>query len=102
MTTRPELIDFDGSHIPGLAALGLFVVMALVFVTAQFGQPAGFPDGSIVGNIGSALIGVQDVVPSEGNIPTEGFLVAFILIAIALDAALDGALMLAKREGGDE
>jgi NADH-quinone oxidoreductase subunit J len=38
-----------------------------------------------------------DAVP-EG---TEGFLVAFIVIALVLDAALDGAVMLARREEGE-
>jgi NADH-quinone oxidoreductase subunit J len=97
MTTRPRPIDLDRSSIPGLAAFALFVVMATVFVTAEFGAFEGFPAGeSIVAGIGNALIGL------ESTIPTEGFLVAFVVIAIVLDAALDGAIMLAKREGGDE
>jgi len=97
MTTRPRPIDFDRSLLPGLAAVALFVVMATVFVTANFDVAAGFPAGeSIVAGIGNALIGIESAVP------TEGFLVAFILIAIALDAALDGALMLAKREEGED
>jgi NADH-quinone oxidoreductase subunit J len=97
MTTRPRPIDIDRSTVPGLAAFALFVVMAAVFITAEFEAAEGFPGGeSIVGSIGSALIGI------EAAIPTEGFLVAFVLIAIVLDAALDGALMLAKRDGGDE
>jgi len=71
--------------------------MATVFVTANFDVAAGFPAGeSIVAGIGNALIGIESAVP------TEGFLVAFVLIAIALDAALDGALMLAKREEGED
>ncbi|MFC7134609.1 MULTISPECIES: hypothetical protein [Salinibaculum] len=98
MTTRPRPIDFDRSTIPGLAAFALFVVMATVFVTAEFGVAEGFPAGeSIVAGIGNALLGITDA----GLVP-ESFLVALILIAIALDAALDGALLLAKREGGDE
>lgn len=98
MTTRPRPIDIDGATIPGLAAFALFVVLATVFVTADFGAAAGFPaDASIVGGIGNALIGLT----SEGLVP-EGFLVALILMAIVLDAALDGALMLAKRDGGEE
>jgi NADH-quinone oxidoreductase subunit J len=98
MTTRPRPIDLDRSTIPGLAALALFVVMATVFVTAEFGQVAGFPaDESVVAGIGNALIGV-----TTGEFVPEGFLVALILIAVVLDAALDGALMLAKREEGEE
>ncbi len=98
MTTKPEPIDFDQSTVPGLAAVALFVVMAAVFVTADFGNPAGFPgDASIVAGIGNALLGI-----TNGGLVPESFLVAFILIAIALDAALDGALLLAKRDGGDE
>jgi len=108
MTTRPRPIDIDRSTIPGLAAFALFVVMATVFVTAEvmatvfvtaeFGAPAGFPEGeSVVGGIGTALIGV-----TSGEFVPEGFLVALILMAIVLDAALDGALMLAKRDGGED
>jgi NADH-quinone oxidoreductase subunit J len=98
MTTRPRPISFDRSVVPGLAAVALFVVMAAVFVSAEFGSAAGFPgDTSIVAGIGNALLGV-----TSGEFAPEGFLVALILIAVVLDAALDGALMLAKREGGEE
>lgn len=98
MTTRPRSIDIDRSAIPGLAAFALFVVMATVFVTAEFGTPVGFSgSGSIVAAIGNALIGIT----TEGLVP-EGFLVALIVIAVVLDAALDGAIMLARRDGGDE
>lgn len=98
MTTRPRPIDLDRSTIPGLAAFALFVVMAAVFVTAEFGTPTGFAgQGSIIAGIGNALLGIT----SNGFVP-EGFLVALILIAIVLDAALDGTIMLARREGGDE
>jgi NADH-quinone oxidoreductase subunit J len=33
-----------------------------------------------------------------GDIGGEGFLVSFIAIAVVLDAALDGAILLAKKE----
>jgi len=98
MTTRPRPIDIDRSIVPGLAAFVLFAVMALVYVTADFGAAAGFPDGeSVVAGIGTALLGLT----TERFVP-EGFLVALILMAVVLDAALDGALMLAKREEGEE
>ena len=65
-------------------------------MTADFSaviQSFGFPaDQSVVGGIGRALIGIG------GGIETESFVVALIVIAIALDAALDGALMLARRD----
>jgi NADH-quinone oxidoreductase subunit J len=94
VTTRPKLRL--GSHLlPGLVAVALFVVFAAVFLTSSFEAPAGFPAGaSITATIGYALIDLQRL----GSVPTEGFLVAFIVIAIALDAALDGAVMLAKTE----
>ncbi len=98
MTTQPRSIDLDRSMIPGLAAVALFVVMAAVFVTAEFGTPIGFEgQGSLVAGIGNALVGIT----SEELVP-EGFLAALILIAVVLDAALDGTLMLARRDGGDE
>lgn len=92
MTTRPRLRL--GRHLlPGLIAIALFIVIAYVTVRADLGEPAGFPaDESITANIGFALFNIPT------TIPTEGFLVAFILIALVLDAALDGAVLLARRE----
>ena len=100
MTTGPELIDIDRSLLPGVLAVGLFGLFAAIILSAEFGSAAGFTAGgiSIVEDIGYALIGA----PEEASIGTEDFLVAFILIAILLDAALDGALMLAKRDDGGE
>jgi cell division GTPase FtsZ len=111
MTTRPRLIDFDRSLVPGLIAVGLFALMAAVFLTANGTEitesafdAVGFPDVSIVSGIGYALIGYAEAAGSEVLFEnTENFLVALVLIAVLLDAALDGALMLAKRDdGGDQ
>jgi len=94
--TKPEFRV--GSHLlPGLVAVALFAVMATVFLTAGFAAPAGFGDASVMEAIGYALLNI-DV---DNGIPVEGFLFAFILIAVALDAALDGAIMLARREEDD-
>ena len=106
-TVRPRLVGGDRRLLPGVLAVALFGIMVAVFLTADgtgpvewaFTDPAGFPDTSIVGGIGYALIGAAEY----GIEGTENFLVALILIAILLDAALDGALMLAKRDdGGDD
>ncbi len=93
MTTRPQLRI--GPHLlPGLIAIALFGVFVLAILRSSFGAPAGFPeDASIVANIGFALLDID-----AGGVPTEGFLVAFIAIALVLDAALDGAVMLAREE----
>jgi len=89
-----------GRHLlPGVIAIALFGVMASVFLTASIGDPAGFGDASVIESIGFSLLNIADV---EGTIPTEGFLAAFIVIALALDAALDGSIMLARRDEGDE
>jgi NADH-quinone oxidoreductase subunit J len=78
----------------GLLAFVLFGVLAAVFLTAEFGTPAGFSgEGSITASIGYAMFNLDG-----GAFPAEGFLVAFIVIAVVLDAALDAAVMLAKRE----
>jgi len=99
MTTRPSCIDFDRTLIPGLIAVGLFGLLSLAFLTEGFSEAAGFPDVSIVGGIGYAIIGA----PAEAGVAgTASFFVALILLAIVLDAALDGALMLAKRDEGGE
>jgi NADH-quinone oxidoreductase subunit J len=93
VTTKPELRV--GRHLlPGLAAVALFVVMATAVFRASFGAPQGFgPDAAITASIGYAMFDLD-----MGSVPGEGMLVAFIVIAVALDAALDGALLLAKRE----
>jgi NADH-quinone oxidoreductase subunit J len=93
VTTKPELRV--GSHLlPGLAAVALFVVMAAAVLRASFGAPQGFPpDGNVTASIGYAMFNLD-----MGAIPGEGFLVSFIVIALVLDATLDGSLLLAKRE----
>jgi NADH-quinone oxidoreductase subunit J len=93
MTTRPELRV--GSHLlPGLAAVALFGLLTFVFLTSSFPAPTGFPaDANITANIGYALFNIE-----AGGVPSEGFIVAFFTIAIVLDAALDGAVLLARRD----
>ena len=92
--TRPEL-ERDSNLVPGLAAVLLFVVMAVVFLRASFPQgPAGFPDGaSITASLGYAMFNVE---AAGGAVPAEGFLVAFEIVDIVLVAALVGAVMLAR------
>ncbi|MEM4780218.1 MAG: proton-conducting membrane transporter [Halalkalicoccus sp.] len=97
MPTKPELRV--GTHLaPGLAALALFCVFAFVFLTSSFPAPQGFPaDANITAGIGYALFNID-----AGGVPAEGFIVAFFAIAIVLDAALDGAVMLARKEEDEE
>lgn len=91
--TTPELNL--GSHLlRGVGAIALFGVFALIIIRSSFGDPAGFADGSITGSIGYAIIGLAD----RATHPVESFLVALIIIAVVLDAALDGAVMLARRD----
>lgn len=93
MTTRPQLRV--GRHLlPGAIAVGLFAVLVLIILAGTFDEPSGFEAGeSIIENIGFALLNID-----AGGIDAEGFLVAFIAIAIVLDAALSGAVMLAWRD----
>ncbi len=98
MTTRPRL-RLGGHLLPGLIAIGIFVVFATVILRASFGEPVGFPSGdSVTAQIGYALLGIE----TDGS-AVDNFLVAFIAIAVVLDAALSGAVMLASREddGGE-
>jgi len=109
--TRPRLIPVGRHLVPGLIAVGLFVTMALTFLTVgdtdpltwSFTEPGGFGDVSVVSGIGYALLGEPDGPGGAlASLNTESFLVALIVLAVVLDAALDGALMLADRdEGGD-
>jgi len=105
MTTKPRL-NTDGSLVAGLAAVALFAVLAVVFLGAGFPAPAGFPEGAaITKSLGAAMFDIapgQLMDEGEAAIPAEGFLIAFLLIGVLLDAALDGALMLAKREESGE
>ena len=103
MTSRPELIDIDRRFLLGLIPLGLFAVIAAIVFTTDFTavEEVGFGTGGlgVVEDIGYSFIGA----PELADLETEDFLVALVLIAILLDAALDGALMLAKRDdGGDQ
>jgi len=101
MSNRPQL-NTEGSLVAGVAAAALFVVLAVVFATVSFPTPVGFGESAaITKSLGAAMFDiVPGVLMDEGEtaVPAEGFIVAFILIAVVLDAALDGALMLAKRE----
>jgi NADH-quinone oxidoreductase subunit J len=92
--TYPQLAL--GSHLwRGLGAVALFAVLAAVALGGQFAAGAGFPaDASITASIGYALIGLEPLAAH----PVESFLAALIIIAVALDAALDGSVMLARRD----
>jgi NADH-quinone oxidoreductase subunit J len=98
MTTRPEFIDADRRLLLGLIPLALFGFIAAVVLTTDFVTAVGFESGglSIVEDMGYSFIGAPELAELE----TEDFLVPLVLIAVLLDAALDGALMLAKRDGG--
>ena len=102
MTTRPRL-QIGRQLLPGLAAVGLFIVLLGFILQSSFDEPRGFPaEASIIENIGYALLDLHTLT----TIDVAGFLVAFIAIAVVLDAALSGAVMLATRDedndGGNE
>jgi NADH-quinone oxidoreductase subunit J len=112
--TRPRLVDLDRGLAPGLVAVMLFVFMAVTVLTADGSGPlefvftdvTGFADASSVEGIGYALVGEPATAAAEDADAattavyknTESFLLALVLVALVLDAALDGALMLASRE----
>ena len=88
-----------GSRIaPAIAVGGLFAVLVATVNGATFGfESVGFPaDASVVHNIGYALFNLAEY--ELGAVPSEGFLAAFLIAAVALDVAVDGAVYLAKRE----
>ena len=92
MTTRPQL-HRESNKLVGVLAVALFAVFAAVFITSGFGTAAGFETGAITTSIGYAMFNLD-----AGAIDSEGFLVSFILVALVLDAALDGSIMLAKED----
>ncbi|EMA60609.1 hypothetical protein [Halorubrum kocurii] len=87
-----------GRLVPAVAVGLLFAIMALTVLSADFpAEAAAFPaDASIVHNIGYALFNLGEY--ELGSVPSEGFLAAFLIAAVALDVAVDGAVYLAKRE----
>jgi len=98
--SRPEL-ETGTSLWPGVAAIGLFAVFAAVFLGTDLSDPVGFGENAaIMKSIGAAMFNIDPAaVTSDGaHVAGEGFIVSFILIAVVLDAALDGSLMLAKRD----
>jgi hypothetical protein len=68
MTTRPTLRD-TGELLPAVAAVGLFVVMAAVFLGAPIGDAAGFPQTAEVANesIGDASVASNAAITSNEN-----------------------------------
>ncbi|ELZ09201.1 hypothetical protein [Natrialba aegyptia] len=101
MTTKPRL-RVGRVLLPGVLAVGLFGLMALIVLNTSFGGSQGFPESiAITSELGYAMFGLDELQSTAGSIPnTESFLAAFFLIAVVLDAALDGAIVLAKREEG--
>ena len=98
MVSRPELKE-ETNYVNGLAAAVLFVVLVAVFLTAGFGEPAGFAEGaSLVAGIGYALIGLRGSSP----VPVEGFLATFEIVALVLVGAVVASVMLASRQRDDE
>ena len=95
----PDEVNPRSRLLPGLAAVALFAVLAAAIVTASIDAldgPMTFPAGeSIVKNIGFALVDLE-----LGEIQSEGFLAAFLIVALLLDVAIDAAIFLAKREEG--
>ncbi|ARS90939.1 NADH-quinone oxidoreductase subunit J [Natrarchaeobaculum aegyptiacum] len=103
MTSRPRL-RLEGNLAPGLLAVALFVLMALVVLNTGFSaMPTNpFDVDSVTAAIGYALFDLAPLQAEAGVTGTEPFLAAFLLVAVVLDAALDAALVLAKREEGGE
>ncbi len=86
--------------LPGIVAVALFGVLAVVFLGASFGDAAGFPSGAnITASIGYAMFNIFSV-EGQSIVQSEGFLIAFEIIDLVLVAALAAAVMLARREGG--
>lgn len=97
MTTRPRL-KIGTNLVAGLGAFALFVVMALTILNASLPEVQGFPEGAnVTASIGYAIFNL-----SLGSVPGESFLAAFIIIAITLDVALDGAVHLARRQRSEK
>jgi NADH-quinone oxidoreductase subunit J len=101
MTSRPQTRDAS-TLLPGVVAVALFGVLAVVFLGASFGDAAGFPSGAnITASIGYAMFNIFGI-GGDQIVGSEGFLVAFEIIDLVLVAALAGAVMLARRDSDEE
>ena len=99
-TDEPSSGVAERRLVPGVTVLLLFATLALAIRNAEFGESAGFElsgeaADTVTHNLGYALFNLElgSLAPA-----TEGFLAAFLIVAITLDVAIDGALYLAKRE----
>lgn len=93
---RPGLSDLWR----GIGAVGLFVVIAAATLSAEFpaaADPNPLAGERITEGIGHALFNLAG--PGWYG---EGFLAAFIIVAVVLDVALDSSLLLAKRDEGED
>lgn len=98
MVTKPERKE-DANYVNGLAAAVLFAVLVAVFLTAGFGEAAGFAaDASLVAGIGYALMDLH----AQSAVDVEGFLATFETVGMVLVAATVAAVTLASREAADE
>ncbi len=82
----------------GLAAVALFVVIAGTVVLAEFEDAVGYGDISSLEAIGYSMIPAAGI--SDATLPAV-FLVPLLLLALVLDAALEGAIYLARTDEGD-
>ncbi|WP_254862145.1 hypothetical protein [Halovivax gelatinilyticus] len=101
-TNRPRFVPLGRRLLPGVLALGLLAVFVATIAGANFGEFGEFGDVSVVSAIGYAMFDFETLQAEQGVPGTEPFLLAFLLIAIVLDAALDASLVLAKREDEGE
>ena len=103
MTNGPQL-RLGSALLPGILAVALFAIIALVVINTPFNGMEGFPEGiSVTSEIGYAMLDLTPLQSTEGSMgATEPFLISFFLAAIVLDAALDASIVLAKREEGGE
>ena len=87
--SRPQL-EQDISLLPGLAAVGLFGVLAAAFLSVELPDPSGFgADAALMKSIGAAMFGFEasNVVSDGTPVASEGFLLAFEIIDFLLVAA---------------
>jgi len=103
--SRPQL-KTDTSLWPGVAALGLFGVLAVTFLGADLPDPAGFgANAAMMKSIGAAMFGLEaSALVGDGAtaVDADSFLVVFEIIDLVLVGALVGAIMLARREENGE
>ncbi len=88
--------DGQSRLLAGVGAIVMFGTIAGAVYGSPFDDAVGFSGEAVIEGVGLALVNAPT------DLATIGFVVPLVLLAIVLDAAVDGAIYLARRETDEE